>query len=151
YTTDLLEPARYLRGGEFVLTGMMWRHTPQDSETFVSSVAGAGAVAVGAGTALGDVPPDLIAASPTHDIPLVELPTATSFGAVSAEGLRSLTRHPFTTIAGTRVRHRRHMADLAAGADFPAAFTQAATQAGLRAWVLSSTGRPVAAGATSLA
>ena len=151
YTTDRLEPARYLRGGEFVLTGMMWHHTPEDSETFVGSVVEAGAVAVGAGTALGAVPPDLVAACQKHDIPLVEVPTDTSFGAVTEEVLRSLTRHRFTTIAETRDRHRRHMADLAAGADFPAAFTRAATQAGLRAWVLSSTGRPVAASTTPLA
>lgn len=56
YTTDLLEPARYLRGGEFVLTGMMWRTRPEDSETFVASVVSAGAVAIGAGTALARSP-----------------------------------------------------------------------------------------------
>ncbi|WP_026118066.1 PucR family transcriptional regulator [Nocardiopsis salina] len=150
YTTDLLEPARYLRGGEFVLTGMMWHHTPEDSETFVSSIAEAGVVAVGAGTALGEVPPDLVAACQRHDIPLVEVPTDTSFGAVTEEVLRSLTQHRFTTIAETRDRHRRLMADLAGGADFPSAFAEAAGQAGLRAWVVSSTGRPVASSGAPL-
>ncbi|NKZ01424.1 PucR family transcriptional regulator [Nocardiopsis alborubida] len=145
YTTDLLEPARYLSGGEFVLTGMMWRTRPEDSRTFVASVAGAGAVAVGAGTALGEVPADLVEACRAHDLPLVEVPPETSFGAVTEEVLRSLTQHRFTTIAETRDRHRRLMADVAAGADFPRAFAEAAGQTGRAAWALSCTGRHIAA------
>ena len=31
FTTDLLDPRRYLSGGEIVLTGLMWRRTPADS------------------------------------------------------------------------------------------------------------------------
>ncbi|MBR8745003.1 PucR family transcriptional regulator [Nocardiopsis sp. MG754419] len=145
YTTDLLEPARYLRGGELVLTGMMWRTRPEDSATFVASILDAGAVAVGAGTALGAIPDDLVAACREHDIPLVEIPAETSFGAVTEEVLRSLTQRRFTTIAETRDRHRRLMAEVASGADFPRTFASAATQAGLQAWILSSTGRPIAA------
>ncbi|MFI6578511.1 PucR family transcriptional regulator [Nocardiopsis sp. NPDC050513] len=150
YTTDLLEPARYLRGGEFILTGMMWRTRPEDSETFVSSIASAGAVALGAGTALSDIPPDLVEACRAHDIPLVEVPSETSFGAVTEEVLRALTQHRFTTISETRDRHRRVMAEVAAGADFAEAFAGAATQAGITAWVISSTGRRVASSGTPL-
>ncbi|MEE2047526.1 PucR family transcriptional regulator ligand-binding domain-containing protein, partial [Nocardiopsis tropica] len=150
YTTDLLDPARYLRGGEFVLTGMMWRTRPQDSEAFVSSVAGAGAVALGAGTALGEVPDDLVEACLAHDLPLVEVPAETSFGAVTEEVLRSLTQRRFTTIAETRDRHRRLMADVAAGADFSDAFTAATAQEGRTAWVISSTGRHVASSGAPL-
>ncbi|MCY9783588.1 PucR family transcriptional regulator ligand-binding domain-containing protein [Nocardiopsis sp. EMB25] len=150
YTTDLLEPARYLRGGEFILTGMMWRTRPEDSETFVSSIASAGAVALGAGTALSDIPPDLVEACRAHDIPLVEVPSETSFGAVTEEVLRALTQHRFTTISETRDRHRRVMAEVAAGADFPEAFAGAATQAGITSWVISSTGRRVASSSAPL-
>ncbi|WP_150239798.1 PucR family transcriptional regulator [Nocardiopsis quinghaiensis] len=145
YTTDLLEPARYLRGGEFVLTGMMWRTRPEDSGTFVSSIAGAGAVALGAGTALGEVPPDLVEACRAHDLPLVEVPPETSFGAVTEEVLRSLTQQRFSSIAETRDRHRRLIAEVASGADLPRTFAEAAGQAGLTAWIVSSTGRHVAA------
>src|SRR5688572_26439593 len=42
-TIDLLEPGRYLNGGELVLTGLVWRRGPEDSETFVSSIAEGGA------------------------------------------------------------------------------------------------------------
>ncbi|WP_017555706.1 PucR family transcriptional regulator [Nocardiopsis baichengensis] len=144
YTTDLLRPARYLTGGELVLTGMMWRNGPQDSEVFVASVVEAGGAAVGAGTALGEIPRDLVEACERHGVPLLEVPAETSFGAVTEEVLRLINRHRFTTIAENRDRHRRMMAEVAAGADFPAVFAAAAEQARLRAWVVSSTGRAVA-------
>ena len=150
YTTDLLEPARYLRGGELVLTGMMWHTRPEDSETFVSSIVSAGSLAVGAGRALGEIPPDLIEACRAHDIPLIEIPTETSFGAVTEEVLRSLTQRRFTTIAETRDRHRRLMAEVASGADFPSAFSSAAAQAGVEAWVISSGGRHIASSGAPL-
>ena len=37
YTTDLPDPARYLSGGELVISGMVWRHDPADSERFVAA------------------------------------------------------------------------------------------------------------------
>ncbi|MDA2803861.1 PucR family transcriptional regulator [Nocardiopsis suaedae] len=150
YTTDLLRPARYLTGGELVLTGMMWRTGPADSEVFVSSAAEAGAAAVGAGTALGEVPHDLVEACVRHGMPLLEVPAETSFGAVTEEVLRLINRRRFTTIAENRDRHRRMMAEVAAGADFPAVFATAAEQARVRAWVLSSTGRAVASAGPGL-
>ena len=149
-TTDLLEPERYLRGGELVLTGMMWHTRPEDSETFVASVIDAGAVAIGAGTALGEVPPDLIEACRAQDIPLIEVPTETSFGAVTEEVLRFLTRQRFSTLAESRDRHRRLMADVAAGADLPSAFAETATHVEMNAWLLSSTGRAIASSGTPL-
>ncbi|HEX4814696.1 MAG TPA: PucR family transcriptional regulator ligand-binding domain-containing protein, partial [Nonomuraea sp.] len=51
HITDLPEPGRYLSGGELVLTGLMWRHAPDDSATFVTALAAAGVAALGAGAA----------------------------------------------------------------------------------------------------
>ena len=51
YTTDLLDPGRYLSGGEIVLTGLMWRRDAADSERFVAALAAAGIAALGAGDA----------------------------------------------------------------------------------------------------
>src|SRR5207244_11852621 len=63
FTTDLLDPRRYLTGGEIVLTGLMWRRAAADSESFVAAVTAAGAVALAAGdAALGSVPDDLVVA-----------------------------------------------------------------------------------------
>src|SRR5690349_19503844 len=75
FTTDLLDPRRYLTGGEIVLTGLMWRRDPADSESFVAAVIAAGAVALAAGdAALGSVPDDLVAACRRHRLPLLEVP-----------------------------------------------------------------------------
>lgn len=144
YTTDLLEPARYLRGGELVLTGMMWREGPEDSDRFVASVESAGAVAIGAGTALGSVPEDLVQACLRRGMPLVEVPPETSFGAVTEEVLGSHTRRRFAGLARHRDRLRQAVAEVAAGADFAEVFARASAQVGVRAWVISPTGRLVA-------
>ncbi|MFW6640765.1 PucR family transcriptional regulator [Nocardiopsis algeriensis] len=144
YTTDLLEPARYLRGGGLVLTGMMWRTCAEDSRTFVASVVSAGSVALGAGTALGEVPPDLVEACREFGLPLLEVPAQTAFGAVTEEVLRARTRERLTTMARSRDRSRRLMAQVASGADFAKVFAESAGQAGLRAWVVSGSGRDVA-------
>ena len=51
YSSDLMDPRRYLLGGELVITGLVWRRTPADSEEFVANLARAGALAIAAGTA----------------------------------------------------------------------------------------------------
>ncbi|MDA0566733.1 PucR family transcriptional regulator ligand-binding domain-containing protein [Streptomonospora sp. S1-112] len=149
-TTDLLHPERYLSGGELVLTGMMWRRRPEDSAEFVRALAGAGAACVGAGTALGEVPPDLVAACAEHGLPLVEVPAETSFAAVTEEVRRALDAERDDGAARTRERHRRLLAELAGGADLPGVFAAAAAQARLACWVVSTTGRLLASGGPAL-
>lgn len=144
YTTDLLRPQRYLGGGELVLSGLMWRRGPEDSDTFVRGLAESGAAGLGAGAALGTAPADLVEACERHALPLIEVPAETSFAAVAEEVQREHTGSLLAGIAETRLRHRRLMADLAAGADFPGVFATAAEQAEVACWVVSSTGRAVA-------
>ncbi|WP_434094065.1 PucR family transcriptional regulator ligand-binding domain-containing protein, partial [Saccharopolyspora kobensis] len=38
YITDLIDPRRYLNGGELVLSGLMWHNGPADSERFVAAL-----------------------------------------------------------------------------------------------------------------
>ena len=88
YTTDLLDPRRYLSGGEIVLTGLMWRRTAEDSEVFVATLVACGAVALAAGdAALGSVPGDLVAACRRHGLPLFEVPVDVSFAAITEQVL----------------------------------------------------------------
>ncbi|GAB3213632.1 PucR family transcriptional regulator [Marinactinospora thermotolerans] len=143
YTTDLLEPARYLSGGELVLTGMMWHNRPEDSETFVRSLVRADVACLAAGTALGEVPDDLVRACERHGMPLLEVPPETGFGAVTEEAIRLLERRRFVTIAERRDRHRRLMTEVATGGGLSEALTEAAWEADVTAWVLSATGRTV--------
>ncbi|WP_187351853.1 PucR family transcriptional regulator [Allosaccharopolyspora coralli] len=84
YTTDLRDPRRYLTGGELVLSGLMWRDGPEDSDAFVAALAEAGVAALVAGTArLGSTPRDLVNACRRRRVPLLELPVTVSFNSVS--------------------------------------------------------------------
>lgn len=121
--TDLPEPSRYLRGGEIVVTGLLWRSAhPGDaespaaaSERFVASVSEGHAAAVAAGdTTDGPLPADLVAACSRHDVPLLHVPGRLSFAELSewfsrrASELRAqdtgelLARHRRLLGAGTR-------------------------------------------------
>ena len=134
YVTDLLDPRRYLGGGELVLTGLVWRSGPQDSDRFVAALAEAGVAALGAGTArLGSTPPDLVRACRRRGLPLVEVPVAVSFGTLSER-----------VMAAHRALGRGWVAAVAEGADLDRVLERAAAELGTDCWVLSGTGWVVA-------
>ncbi|RVX39227.1 DNA-binding PucR family transcriptional regulator [Nonomuraea polychroma] len=137
HITDLPEPGRYLSGGELVLTGLMWRHTPEDSRQFVAALAEAGVAALGAGAAwLGHVPDDLLAACQAAGLPLIEVPTEVSF--------RTLTELVVPRLSGdvrdALGRHRRLVAAIAEGADLRELFELTAAELGVTGAVLSASG-----------
>ncbi|GIG07065.1 PucR family transcriptional regulator [Catellatospora coxensis] len=136
YTTDLLDPGRYLAGGEVVLTGMMWRREPADSELFVAALAGAGVAALGAGEALlGPVPADLVEACRRHRLPLFAVPAEVSFREVTERINTVLWAEREAGALAARSRRRGLVASLAAGADLAEVWPATG------AWVLTSTGR----------
>gem|GEM_PF-62949 len=137
-TTDLRDPGRYLRGGELVLTGMLWRGGPEDSERFVRSLAEAGAVALAAGEAeVGPVPEDLVRACARHGVPLFAVPEATAFSAVADHVERA------GDLAALLDRHRLLVSG-AGGLD--AVLDLLGGALGLDCWLLTPTG-DLAAGA----
>ncbi|BCJ77388.1 hypothetical protein CS0771_69320 [Catellatospora sp. IY07-71] len=141
YTTDLLDPARYLAGGEVVLTGMMWRREPADSEVFVAALAGAGVAALGAGEALlGPVPADLVDACRRHRLPLFAVPAEVSFRDVTDRIDTVLWAEREAGAVAARNRRRGLVARLAAGADLAEVWPTDG------AWVLSCTGRIIVGG-----
>lgn len=106
-TTDLHDPGRYLHGGELVLTGMLWRGGPADSERFVRTIAAGGAVALAAGEAeVGPVPEDLVEACRRHRMPLLAVPTTSpsapspSSSAVRSPPTAPPTSPPWSTATG---------------------------------------------------
>jgi hypothetical protein len=130
YITDLLDPRRYLSGGEVVLSGLMWRRTEADSEAFVAALAEAQVTALGAGeAAYGSVPPDLVEACRRHQVPLFAVPVQVSFRAI--------------TEAITDRQHRL-VAAMAGGARLNDLLPEVAADLGASCWVLSPTGRLVA-------
>jgi hypothetical protein len=84
-STDLLDPARYLQPGELVLSGLVWWRPESDAALrFATSLRSAGVAALLAGEGThGEVPPSLVDACRTHGIPLLVVPSGTSFRAVT--------------------------------------------------------------------
>ncbi|WP_092603234.1 PucR family transcriptional regulator [Actinopolyspora xinjiangensis] len=137
YITDLIDPRRYLQGGELVLSGLVWHRDPSDSEEFAASLADAGVAGLVAGTArLGKAPADLVRACARHGVPLFELSVNVSFN--------TLFEHVLGAVRNERTPGRDLVTDVAAGADLPRVLAAAAAELGTDCWVCSAVGAVVA-------
>ncbi|WP_433230568.1 PucR family transcriptional regulator [Actinomadura formosensis] len=107
-TTDLLDPGRYLRGRELVLSGLVWRTGPADSETFVRALTEAGVSGLAAwDLTLGAIPDDLVAACRRHRLPLFKVPEDVAFATITEEVVRRLSGARAADLAAVLDRHRR--------------------------------------------
>lgn len=88
--TDLPDPIRYLRGGELVLSGLMWladhrgpsqrRSAAARCETFVGSVARGGCSGLAVGDTTDDpLPGELVAACARRGVTLLRVPARMAF------------------------------------------------------------------------
>ena len=145
YTTDLLDPSRYLSGGELVLTGLVWRRDPGDSELFASNLAKIGVAGVCAGeAALGQVPADLVDACRRHRLPLLRVPVEVSFQAITDQVSQSIMSQRASGLAALLGRQRGLVAAMARGARLADLLPSIARELGVSCWVLSTTGRVLA-------
>jgi hypothetical protein len=112
YTTDLPDPSRYIAPGELVLSGLLWCHGSGDAEQFVDAIARSGAVALGAGEAVGPVPASVVRSCGQHDVTLLAVPAETSFGAVTDEVARRTNGHGLRRRLASEI-----VAQVSAGAD----------------------------------
>ncbi|MER6383666.1 helix-turn-helix domain-containing protein [Streptomyces sp. NPDC001250] len=154
--TDLEDPARFVRPGEVVLSGLVWWSPGGGSgraERFVSALKDAGAAALLAGEEThGAVPDDLVEACVRHRVPVVGVPAHIMFRSITdTVYLRQwggLSRHQALP-ENTRVRLSRLLAQEAGpGAVLDAAF---AHLGGAAAYVFTPSGRTVAATAGAAA
>lgn len=146
-TTDLLEPGRYLSGGELVLTGLVWRRSPEDSETFVDSVSGRGATTVLAGAALlGTVPEDLVEACRSHGVSLVEVPTEVAFADITEHVAAADAAGSSARLSASLVRQRQLLSALASGRSLDELAARVSDEIGHPCRLLTPTGRHVVAG-----
>jgi PucR family transcriptional regulator, purine catabolism regulatory protein len=87
HTSELDDPGPYLEGGELLLTTGLTLDADDPAATrgYVRRLAAAGVVGLGFGVGLGHaaVPPGLVAAAAAEDLPLLEVPRATPFIAIS--------------------------------------------------------------------
>ncbi|CAA9434653.1 MAG: hypothetical protein AVDCRST_MAG66-3492, partial [uncultured Pseudonocardia sp.] len=115
-TTDLLDPGRYLAGGELVVSGLVWRTGPDDSDVFAAALAGGGAAALAAGEAVfHGVPDDVVDACRRHGLPLVAVPEEVPFGAVTDLVVGRAGAARGDRLATSLGRQRRLLAAVAGG------------------------------------
>ncbi|MFJ8228703.1 PucR family transcriptional regulator [Streptomyces sp. NPDC094448] len=144
-TTDLRDPSRYLSGGELVLTGLAWRHTPEDSEPFVRILAEARVAGLAAGEAeLGRVPDDLVKACARYRMPLFAVHESVAFATITEYVVRQVSGERAGDLAAVVDRHRRMMTSGAAGGGPEVVLGLLGSDLDLRAWLLSPTGRRIA-------
>ncbi|HEX5567252.1 MAG TPA: PucR family transcriptional regulator ligand-binding domain-containing protein, partial [Streptomyces sp.] len=145
-TTDLRDPSRYLSGGELVLTGRAWWRSPQDSEPFVRALVSAGVAALAAGEAeLGPVPDDLVVACARHGLPLFSVDEEVAFATITEYVVRRVSVERAGNLAAVVERHRKLMSSGPAGGGPDVVLDLLGSELGVRAWVLSPTGRLIAA------
>ncbi|MFC5907870.1 PucR family transcriptional regulator [Streptacidiphilus monticola] len=149
-TTDLKDPSRYLHGGELVLTGMLWRADPEDSERFVRGIAGAGAVGLAAGEAeVGPVPQDLIDACARHRMPLFAVGEDVAFASLTEFVVRQVSADRAADLNALVERHRLLVSG-AGGAGLDAVLELLGGDVDLDCWVLTPTARVIAGPAAGL-
>ncbi|WP_433799519.1 PucR family transcriptional regulator [Actinomycetospora sp. CA-084318] len=147
YTTDLIDPSRYLSGGELVISGLVWRNAPADSERFVAAVAQAGAAALAAGAAVfGGVPDDVVEACRRHDLPLLAVPEPTSFSDVTELVVGALAAARGDRLALSLSRQRELLTAVAGGMGLDEVTARVSASTGRACHVLTATGRSVAGG-----
>jgi Purine catabolism regulatory protein-like family/PucR C-terminal helix-turn-helix domain len=85
HTTEMPNPARYLRGGELVCTVGLSLRTPQDCQAFADSLAGANVAGVcfGVGDGHDTVPAALLTACRRHGLPVLIAAPSVPFSSVS--------------------------------------------------------------------
>lgn len=146
-TTDLLEPGNYLSGGELVLTGLVWRRSTEDSETFVSSAAKRGASTIVAGKALfGTVPQDLIEACRRHQVTLLEVPVEVAFADVTEYVAAAGSADTGARLSASLVRQRHLLSAIASGRSLDELASRISAEIGHDCRVITSTGRHVVPG-----
>ncbi len=150
FTTDLPDPSRYLTPGDLVLTGMIWCREPGDADRFVRSLVNVGAWVLGAGEALGEVPPQLIDACQRHGVTLLAVPAETSFAAVTEEVARRLNGDRASAMTRVLGRRRLLLSAVAEGGGLDAMFRLMGREIGTESWLLTGLGRVLGGTGTAL-
>lgn len=145
YTTDLLDPTRYLTQNQLLLTGLMWRRKPADSETFIRNIAQVNPVALLAGEGLlGYVPDDVIVACERHSIPLFAVSHDVSFASITAFISNTIASRRIDRLSSGLQRQRERLLDVYRGQMLEEMIVRSSHELGRPLWVVSSTGRRIA-------
>ncbi|MEV5967236.1 helix-turn-helix domain-containing protein [Kribbella sp. NPDC051952] len=150
-TTDLLEPGRYLSGGELVLSGLVWHRGPGDSERFVTELSGRNVHALlAARERLGEVPDDLVEACRAHGLTLVEVPAEVAFTDITEHIAEHDAESSHSRTSASRVRQREMLSAIAAGRSLDELADRVSVAFGHVCRVLTPSGRHVVPGPVEL-
>jgi PucR C-terminal helix-turn-helix domain/Purine catabolism regulatory protein-like family len=152
FTTDLLDPSRYIAPGMLVLTGLVWYSGPDDSTRFVDAVAegGAGALLVGEGL-LGYIPADVVAACERRGLPVLIVPADVSFADIADAIALDQSSQRVGRLTASLERQRDLLTEVYRGAELDDLVGRIALDAGLACWILTATGTGVVRGTVPLA
>ncbi|NUT09962.1 MAG: PucR family transcriptional regulator [Nonomuraea sp.] len=140
-TTDLPDPAMFVKAGELVLTELTWHTGADSSRAFVKSLGEVAALV--AGTALKVPPADLIDACAEAGLPLLTLPVDVPFSQVTEHVLRALIAELGTPPRPAYAARRRLASTLVDGGSLTKLVTAVAGELDVPCWVLSPTGRVI--------
>ncbi|MEV0588148.1 helix-turn-helix domain-containing protein [Nonomuraea sp. NPDC050310] len=140
-TTDLIEPGRFVKPGELVLTELTWHTGPDSARAFVAGLGDVAALV--SGTALKGVPLDLVEACAEAGLPLLTLPVDVPFSQVTEHVLRALIAELGAPPARRYGSRRRLASTLVDGGSLTKLVTAVADELDLGCWVLSPTGRVI--------
>ncbi|MGH6653841.1 MAG: PucR family transcriptional regulator ligand-binding domain-containing protein, partial [Actinocrinis sp.] len=111
--TDLPDPSRYLRGGELVVSGLVWlgdqrKSATQHCEEFVGAIAGAGCAGLAAGdTTDAPLPAELVGSCARHGVPLLHVPARVAFADLAEWINRRISAERVGDAGELLARHRR--------------------------------------------
>ncbi|HEU5429364.1 MAG TPA: PucR family transcriptional regulator ligand-binding domain-containing protein [Actinocrinis sp.] len=114
--TDLPDPSRYLRGGELVVSGLVWladqrRSASEHCELFVGAIARAGCAGLAAGdTTDAPLPRELLASCARHSVPLLHVPAKVAFAELTEWISRRISAERAADAGELLARHRRLVA-----------------------------------------
>ena len=95
HVSEMVDPTEFLRGGELLLLiGVSLPAGEQAQHTYVDRLAAAGVAAIGFGVGVtwDEVPPALVAAAERVGLPLLEVPRATPFLAITRAVAQAINR-----------------------------------------------------------
>ena len=111
--TDLPDPSRYLRGGELVVSGLMWladqrKSATEHCELFVGAIAKAGCAGLAAGdTTDAPLPRELLASCTRYGVPLLHVPAKLAFADLTEWISRRISAERAGDAGELLARHRR--------------------------------------------
>jgi hypothetical protein len=115
--TDLPDPGRYLRGGELVVSGLVWlsdqrKSAAEHCEVFVAAVAKAGCAGLAAGNATegAPLPSELLDSCARHGLPLLHVPAQLAFADLTEWISRRISAERAGDAGELLARHRQLVA-----------------------------------------